>query len=404
MEKLDKLIENHFLENHSRSSLSSLVKKIKLDNELFLFLDNYLNFGSLRQKLYHYQKKTNINPICLVCKKVEVSWVENRNFYRKTCSTKCSGKLSKVNKAVKKKKPVIKSEDEFLNYIVDNRIILTENNIISIYPEIINSVNNYITFETDIFSEKVYCYLYKIVTKPYCKNCNVNNVKFDTFSKGYHKYCSVKCSSNSIEKKGDIENTCMKKYGVKNIGEITRDRANLTMIEKYGMNYSKTNEFKIKFKETSIEKYGVEHPFMSIEVKEIIKNTLIKRYGVENPLKSTYILNKILNTKKEKGLIYKWTETELKDIQSYRRSISYYTEIEYKKYKKIINPDDIERGLYTNHLDHIYPVIEGWKNKITPKLLSNYKNLRIISSNDNLSKGDRTDLELEDFLNSIFNI
>ena len=45
MEKLDKLIENHFLENSSRSSLSSLVKKIKLDNELFLFLDNYLNFG-----------------------------------------------------------------------------------------------------------------------------------------------------------------------------------------------------------------------------------------------------------------------------------------------------------------------------------------------------------------------
>jgi hypothetical protein len=31
MENLDKLIENHFLENSSRSSLSSLVKKIKLN-------------------------------------------------------------------------------------------------------------------------------------------------------------------------------------------------------------------------------------------------------------------------------------------------------------------------------------------------------------------------------------
>jgi hypothetical protein len=404
MEKLDKLIENHFLENSSRSSLSSLVKKIKLDNELFLFLDNYLNFGSLRQKLYHYQKKTNINPVCLVCKKTEVNWVENRNLYRTTCSTKCSGKLNKVNKGVKKKKPVIKCENEFLNYIVDNRIKLTESNIIGIYPEIINSINNYITFETDIFSEKVYCYLYKIDTKPTCNYCNMNNVKFDTFSKGYHKYCSVKCSSNSIEKKTNIENTCLVKYGVKNIGEITRNKANLTMIERYGMNYSKTDEFKIKYKSNSIEKYGVEHPFMSIEVKKIIKNTLIKRYGVDNPQKSIYIVNKMLNTKKEKGLIYKWTETELMDIKSYRRSISYYTELEYNKYKSIINPDDIERGLYTNHIDHIYPVIEGWKNKISPKLLSSYKNLRLIPSNDNLSKGDRTDLDLDDFLYSVFNI
>ena len=46
------------------------------------------------------------------------------------------------------------------------------------------------------------------------------------------------------------------KYGVKNIGEVTRDKANLTMVERYGMNYSKTNEFKMNYKNNSIVNLG----------------------------------------------------------------------------------------------------------------------------------------------------
>ena len=67
------------------------------------------------------------------------------------------------------------------------------------------------------------------------------------------------------------------------------------------------------------------------------------------------------------------------------------------EYKEILNPDNLDRGIYTNHIDHIYPVIEGWKNKIDPKIISQYKNLKLIDSYDNLSKGERTDITIDDF-------
>ena len=283
--------------------------------------------------------------------------------------------------------------DGLEEYFSSGKIKLIRESLIKIYPDIVSNIDE-LSIECKTYSEKVYCYLNKLDKKPYCKHCNYNEVSFDCFTKGYHNYCSIKCSSNSIDKKTNIENTCMVKYGVKNIGKITRNKAVETMVERYGSHISKTEQYKIKFKETSIKNYGVDHPFKSDIIKKLIKDTCYKRYGDSYIQQRT---DKTLNTKKEKGLIYKWSETELKDIQSYRRSVSYYTELEYKKYKGIINPDNNERGLYTNHIDHIYPVIEGWKNKISPKLLSSYKNLRLIPSVDNLSKGDRTDLDVSEF-------
>jgi hypothetical protein len=396
MEKLNKLIIEHFKVEKSRNSLSNFIKKIKLDNEIFTFLSK-LGFETLKQNYYHYINDIE-KPICIICNS-DVNWVEKDFKYRETCSSKCSGKLNITRKnSFKVIYPEIKNNIEFIEYFSTGKVKLIRESLIRIYPDIVYNIDK-LSIECDTYSEKVFYYLKELKNKPVCYCGNI--VKFDSFTKGYHKYCSVKCSSNSIEKKTNIENTCLEKYGVKNIGEITRDKAVNTMIERYGSHISKTEQYKIKFKETSIKNYGVEHPFKSNIIQELIKDTCYKRYG------DTYIqqrTNKTLNTKKEKGLIYKWTETELKDIKSYRRSISYYTELEYKKYKSIINPDDIERGLYTNHIDHIYPVIEGWRNKISPKILSSYKNLRLIPSVDNLSKGDRTDLDMDNFLYSIFNI
>ena len=399
MEKLNKLIEEHFSVDKSRNSLSNFIKKIKLDNEFFTFLSK-LGFETLKQNYYHYINDNIKKPVCIICYS-DVNWVDRDFKYRETCSSKCSGKLNITRKnSFKVIHPEIKNDIDFIEYFSSGKIKLIRESLIKIYPDIVSNIDE-LSIECKTYSEKVYCYLYKLDTKPYCKHCNYNEVSFDCFTKGYHNYCSIKCSSNSIEKKTNIENTCLEKYGVKNIGEMTRESAVNTMIERYGSHISKTEQYKIKFKETSIKNYGVDHPFKSDIIQKLIKDTCYKRYGDSYIQQRT---DKTLNTKKEKGLIYKWTETELKDIKSYRRSISYYTELEYKKYKDIINPDDRERGLYTNHIDHIYPVIEGWENKISPKLLSSYKNLRLIPSVDNLSKGDRTDLDIDNFLYSLFNI
>jgi hypothetical protein len=395
MESLYKFIENHKKEDRTRSSFSNLVKKIKLENELFYFVENYLEFGTFKQKLYHIiNKLPKSKIICDVCNERYLNWVENSNTYRTTCSIKCAGKLTgKKNRPKRDSHPKLSKKDEFKEYFKLNKIKLTESNIKKVYPELFNEIKNEIKFETDKFSEKVYFFLNDLKSRPICKHCNYNVVKFDTFINGYHDYCSVKCSSNSKDKKEKIEKTCLYKYGVKNIGEVTRDKASNTIFKKYGVdNFSKTEEFKSRYKETCLEKYGEEH-FSKVDE--------INKFRVDNPMKNEYIVEKSLYTKKQKGIIYKWSNNELKDIQSYRRSVSYYTEKTYEEYKDIINPNGLDRGIHSNHIDHIFPVIEGWKNRIDPKVISNYKNLRLIDSYDNLSKGERTNISVDEFYEMI---
>jgi hypothetical protein len=390
MEKLNILIRDHNDIDKSRSSLSNLIKKIKLDNELFIFIENYMSFGTFKQKLHHIINNLSGEIlICSVCNDKRLNWVEKDNKYRSVCSAKCCGKLTGTKNLPKRDShPGINNNEEFIIYFNSNKIKLVESSLSKIYPNLVKSINNSINFETKLYSEKVYFYLYDLKQRPICDHCKYNIVEFDTFTKGYQKYCSVKCSSNSEYKKEIIKNTCIEKYGVKNIGMVTRDKALETMNEKYGSHISKTKEYKEKYRNTCIEKYGVEHYSIVDE---------LNNFRIKNPMKDNKIVENSLKTKKENGLIYKWSNEELNDIRSYRRSVSYYTEKTYEEYKEILNPDNLDRGVHTNHIDHIYPVIEGWKNKIDPKMISNYKNLKLIDSYDNLSKGERTDITIDDF-------
>lgn len=393
MESLIKFIDNHTNSDKTRSSFSNLIKKIKLENEFFLFIDRYLDFGTFKQKLYHFTNNKKSKFICPVCNINELNWVEKDNRYRTTCSIKCSGKLTGTkNNPKKKSHPIINNKEEFINYFNTNSIKLIESSLSKIYPDLVNSINDYIKFKSDNFPEKVYFYLYELSSRPLCKHCKYNAVSFDTFSKGYHEYCSVKCSSNSIDKKNKIKETCVSKYGVENIGMVTREKALKTMKDKYGGHISTTDDFKEKYRKTCLERYGEGH---------YSKVDDTNKFKVDNPMKSSDVVNRTLFTKKNLGIIYKWSEQELKDIQSYRRAVSYYTEKTYEKYKHIINPNNLERGIYSNHIDHIFPVIDGWKNGINPKLISHYKNLRLIDSYDNLSKGDRNAISVGDFLESV---
>lgn len=403
MIRLSNFIEEHSNSDNTRSSFSNLIKKLKLDNELFYYVENYLDFGTFKQKLYHIiNKLPREKRICEVCNEKELNWVEKDNKYRTTCSINCAGKLTgKKNNPKKDPHPKLNTNDEFIRYFNTNRIKLQEDSLFKIYPELVINVNNSVKLECDSFPEKVYIYLNKLNYKPMCKHCNINFVKFDTFTKGYRDYCSIKCSSNSSYKKNKIKETCLDKYGVENIGLATREKAINTMNKKYGSHISQTDQYKSKYKKTCLERYGVEHPFKSEIIKDKIKETLLDRYGVDSPGKNPEIIEKNLKTKKQKGIIYKWSDNELKDIQSYRRSVSYYTEKTYEEYKDIINPNGLDRGTHSNHIDHIFPVIEGWKNRIDPKVISNYKNLRLIDSYDNLSKGERTNISVDEFYEMI---
>ena len=49
------------------------------------------------------------------------------------------------------------------------------------------------------------------------------------------------------------------------------------------------------------------------------------------------------------------------------------------------------------HLDHIYPIIEGWKKRIPAIDIANYKNLTLLFHEDNRNKSSKTSLTVEEF-------
>ena len=93
------------------------------------------------------------------------------------------------------------------------------------------------------------------------------------------------------------------KYGVENPlqNEEIKDKVKNTNIERYGVeNVSQNDSIKQKVKETNIERYGVENVSQNSEIQDKIKSTNIERYGVENPLQNDSIKQKVKETNIER--------------------------------------------------------------------------------------------------------
>ena len=74
-----------------------------------------------------------------------------------------------------------------------------------------------------------------------------------------------------------------------------------------------------------------------------------------------------------------------------------------KKYKNLINPADLIRGRVkgTYQLDHIISKVEGFKLNIVPDIIAHPANLRMLTMEDNISKGVRSHYTLEQLLKII---
>lgn len=94
--------------------------------------------------------------------------------------------------------------------------------------------------------------------------------------------CSRECQSKFIEVKLRREQTCLKKYNVKNCfcSEELKLKSRETCLKKYNVEHPlQSNLFKSKSKETCLKKYNVEHPLQSNLIKEKVKETNFKKYG-----------------------------------------------------------------------------------------------------------------------------
>lgn len=149
------------------------------------------------------------------------------------------------------------------------------------------------------WKEKLYLYLNQSET--FCE-CG-NKLEFISLSKGYRKFCSVKCQSNSKSTKDKRSKTSLGKWGVVNpmMSSDVKEKYKSSMLEKYSVdNPSKLEHSKNKVKETNLKKFGVEYLSQLDSVKKSLsdkmKDKTLRLNSIKNEILKSNIQSKILNT------------------------------------------------------------------------------------------------------------
>lgn len=124
-------------------------------------------------------------------------------------------------------------------------------------------------------------------------------------------------------------------------------------------------------------------------------NSKGKLIGDLNPMKNPEIVEKLKRKFEEIGL--RIPDSQLSDFQLYKRKVRELTEINYRKYFYIINPNKLQRGLGYD-LDHKYSIFQGFKDCIPIHIISNYKNLEILESKLNKAKCGKCSVTIEEIL------
>lgn len=130
---------------------------------------------------------------------------------------------------------------------------------------------------TDEF--RLYMFLYKFTKHPTCPTCkNFLDMSHHIRAGKFREFCCDACIDQVA----------------------SRTKANNTKIARYGSMEACQQLSMEKYKQTMLERYGVDHNFKSPEIQENIKLTLKERYGVDNPSKNQKIKNQQRQTCKER--------------------------------------------------------------------------------------------------------
>lgn len=174
------------------------------------------------------------------------------------------------------------------------------------FPEFLNYINS--NYPADIsFQARLYWYAHGLTEAPKCKMCG-SPVVFEGFTKGYRTYCSKKCCNSDPDKKANVrdtnmkryggpapcsskeifakmEDTTMKRYGHRNALQVPeiKQRVFGVISKRYGGIGNASPELAKKQRKTMVDRYGVEYSHQCPEIMAKAQATFLKKYGVVNP-------------------------------------------------------------------------------------------------------------------------
>jgi hypothetical protein len=77
------------------------------------------------------------------------------------------------------------------------------------------------------------------------------------------------------------------------------------------------------------------------------------------------------------------------------------TERNYHLFKNQINPKSLKRSFKANHIDHIYSISQGFKNKINPFWIAHPCNLQMLKAKENKKKNAKCGHTVEELFEKI---
>ncbi|HPM74245.1 MAG TPA: hypothetical protein PLA71_00820 [Saccharofermentans sp.] len=308
------------------------------------------------------------------------------------------------------------------------------------------AIFNYIIKSTEQFgdisySERLYCFLNDVAIEyKKCPICQKKNRKYFSLTVGYSDTCSNKCRSQAkMLPRIDITLHCIDCKKEKTFNIISSEEAKYIKKQDTfrcrscaAADFRKTLKHdedrysafieKTKNGQTEVWKNRTDEEKSEIFTKS--KNTINEQIGKMskeersnkfswmnklNPVEKEEFIKK-LHTKcqnwweniedKERDKIYQkkkltwlkkrkpFKELTQEDIEryDYYKQVSMLTEINYEKYKHIINPNHLYRRINSYHLDHIFSIAEGFKQKIPAEIIASVANLQMLECSVNIKK------------------
>ena len=112
-----------------------------------------------------------------------------------------------------------------------------------------------------------------------CPTCG-KETNFNSFTEGYHKFCSISCLNKS---------------------DYHKEKSKETSLRKWGVPYPKQSKEYIELlREHNLEKFGYEWAIATPDVREKINTTVQARYGVSNVFADEEVKQKLRKTQEEK--------------------------------------------------------------------------------------------------------
>ena len=170
---------------------------------------------------------------------------------------------------------------------------------------------------------RIHCLRNGMTTVPKCKNEDCSNHVGLGYGGKLLEYCCKKCldSDKKFRKRKNekAKRTCVERYGVENPfqSEDVKEKIRNTNIEKHGVTSPlKSIEILEKFKKTNLERYGCECPLQNKDVLNKTKETMLNLYGVENASQSKEIQEKKIQRSVEKfGVEHPMKSEEVRERQ-----------------------------------------------------------------------------------------